>query len=127
MSHPQSLQMLQQSQQPQQQMQPLQMIPQTHNQGPGTMYPQFNQANFSNIQTFVNNPPQSINVGMVGAPMMSQAQLTGNPSNSTNTSAGGMQTGNPNSGPAYKTNANQSHSGDGGNSVMNNVAPKKGY
>ncbi|CAF1556468.1 unnamed protein product, partial [Adineta steineri] len=42
-----------------------------------------------------------------------------------NVGTGGMTTPNSGSGPTYKTNNNPAHSGDTGNSGINNIPPKK--
>lgn len=68
-------------------------------------------------------------VGMMGAPMITQQtqqQLSGSGSNTSNPNTGGMTTPNGGAGPTYKPNTNPAHSGDAGNSGVNNVAPKKG-
>jgi hypothetical protein len=80
---------------------------------------------------FVNATQQQMSVNMMGTPMMQpQAQqLTGNGPNTNNTNnvgAGGMTTPNGGSVPTYKTNNNSAHSGDTGNSGLNNVTSKKG-
>ena len=121
----------QQQQQQQQQVQQNQaqqspMIPQ--NTAPA-LYPPYYQAQFGNVPQFVNATPQQMGVGMMGAPMITpqtQQQLSGNGSNTSNPNTGGMTTPNGGAGPTYKPNTNQGHSGDAGNSGVNNVAPKKG-
>jgi len=127
-SHPQTLHLLQQQAQ-QTQAQQQSMIPQTHPQNTATLYQSYYQPQFANMPQFVNATPQQMSVGMMGAPMMppqAQQQLTGSGPNTNNPSTGGMTTPNGGSGPTYKPNNNQAHSGDTGNSSVNNVAPKKG-
>ena len=105
------------------------MIPPTHPQNAAAIYQQYYQAPFTNMSQFVNPTPQQVNVSMMNASMIPQQQLTGNglnTSNTNNTGAGGMTTPNGGAGPTYKTNTNQAHSGDTGNTGVNNIAPKKG-
>ena len=67
---------------------------------------------------------------MMGAQMIPQQALAGNalnPNNSNNAGANGMNGSNAGAGgPAYKTNTNQTHSGDAGNTGVNSIASKKG-
>jgi hypothetical protein len=127
-AHPQALHLLQQQAQ-QTQAQQQSMISQTHPQNPAALYQPYYQAQFANMPQFVNASQQPMSIGMMGTPMMSQQtqqQLTGNGPNTNNPGTGGMTTPNSGSGPTYKQNNNQAHSGDTGNSSVNNVAPKKG-
>ena len=128
MSHPHAptIQLLQQAQQSQAQQQS--MISQTHAQNTPTLYQSFYQPQFANMPQFVNPTQQQMSVGMMGTQMMppqtqQQQQLTGN---GPNPNTGGMTTPNGGSVPTYKSNNNQAHSGDTGNSSVNNTAPKKG-
>jgi len=127
-AHPQALHLLQQQAQ-QTQAQQQSMIPPTHQQNTAAIFQPYYQPQFANMPQFVNATPQQMSVGMMGASMMpqqAQQQLTGNGPNANNPSTGGMTTPNGGSVPTYKPNNNQAHSGDTGNSSVNNVAPKKG-
>jgi len=127
-AHPQALQLLQQQAQ-QSQAQQQSMIPPTHPQNPAALYQPYYQPQFANMPQFVNATPQQMSVGMMGTSMMpqqAQQQLTGTGPNANNPNTGGMTTPNGGSVPTYKPNNNQTHSGDAGNSSVNNVAPKKG-
>ncbi|UJR25408.1 hypothetical protein I4U23_006755 [Adineta vaga] len=133
--NPQALHLLQQQQQQQQQHQQQQqipqnqtqqpsMMPQTHAQNAAALYSPYYPAPYTNMSPFVGAAQQQMNAGMMGAPMMppTAQQLTGNGPNTNNVGPGGMTTPNGSSGPAYKTNNNQTHSGNSGNT---NVGPKK--
>jgi hypothetical protein len=129
-AHPQALQLLQQqAQQQQTQAQQQSMIPPTHQQNTAALYQPYYQAQFANMQQFVNATPQQMSVGMMGTTMMqphTQQQLTGNGPNTNNPGTGGMTTPNSGSGPTYKQNNNPAHGGEAGNSSVSNVVPKKG-
>lgn len=65
----------------------------------------------------------------MGAPVITpqtQQQLQDNGSNTSNPNTDGMTTPNSGAGPTYKPNTNSVHSGDAGNTGVNDVAPKKG-
>lgn len=125
-AHPQALHLLQQQQQQQSQQQS--MIPPTHPQNAAALYQQYYQTSYANMPQFVNATPQQMNVNMMGTQMMQPQpqQLTGSGPNTSNVGTGGMTTPNSGSGPTYKTNNNPTHSGDTGNSGINNVQSKKG-
>ncbi|CAF4917233.1 unnamed protein product, partial [Rotaria magnacalcarata] len=100
----------------------------THPQNAAALYQQYYQQPFANMAQFVNPTAQQMNVSMMGAQMMpqqAQQQLAGNGPNANTPGAGGMTTPSGGSGPTYKTNNNAVHSGDVGNTGVNNVAPKK--
>ena len=78
------------------------------------------------MSQFIHTAGQPMNVGIMGATMMPQQQLPGNGPNATNAGGTGLANTNAGAGPTYKTNTNQSHSGDTGNTGVNNIAPKKG-
>lgn len=130
MSHApqQALQLLHQQQQVQQtQVQQPSMISQAHPQNAAALYQQYYQPPFTNMAQFVNATQQQMNVSMMGTQLMQpQQQLTGTGPNATSAGTPGMATSSGGSGPTYKTNNNPVHSGDTGNTGVNNVAPKKG-
>jgi hypothetical protein len=104
------------------------MMPQAHAQNAAALYQQYYQAPFANMPQFVNATPQQMSMMSASMiPQQTQQQLTGNGLNTNNTNnTGGMTTPNGGAGQTYKTNNNQTHSGDTGNTGVNNVASKKG-